>query len=55
LAEPHPTQKSARFWLIFGDGDNDAVFDSARGDIVTVTAPFREISPGATLREKAEQ
>ena len=31
------------FWLIFRGGDNEAVFDSARAVIVTVTAPFQRI------------
>jgi len=30
-------RQDARFWLVFGGGDNDAVFDSARAVIVTVT------------------
>jgi hypothetical protein len=33
----------ARFWLVFGGGDNDAVFDSARGDVVTVTDTNRRV------------
>jgi len=47
-----------RIWLVFGDGDNDAVFDSARADVVTVTATFHDFSPGgrrSALREKVEQ
>jgi len=40
----------ARFWLVFGAGDNDVVFDSARADIVTVTGRNWDICRWGELR-----
>ena len=39
-------RENARIWLVFGGADNDAVFDSARADCVSVSADLSRVGIG---------